>query len=419
MTLAGSDAVGDAGSGQLATPHTTGGSSARIDFSVPRGQLLVRLLKNKVFGILTFGIYRFWAKTHVRRMLWGGANIEGDRLEYLGTAKELFLGFLIAMMILTPLMLVAGLIVELLAVMSEAFLVLGQFLNIVFLYMFWQFARYRLWRYRLSRTSWRGIRFFLTGSAFKYALNVGLWAATSVLTLGWTYPVLQAYRLKYRLNNTKFGDGEFSYFGTVRGIYNIYWPAILITQAVVIGTLVGLYLFDVPLFVEDASLSLEGGKLPFTEQAIWTLALAGFAVFFTITILTFVVRVWEFRYLADMTEFNGARFISDLRVKSVFSILVLAFFFALISYLGLIALVFVAIMIDTAFAVFVMVGAFIIGTIAVEILMTLFLTVPMIAAVCHSLQIHNFGAFEHTAASSERSAKYAEGFADAMDVGAF
>jgi len=419
MTLVGSEAGGIAGPRPVSSADTTGDGVARVEFSVPRGALLARLLKNKVFGILTFGIYRFWAKTHIRRMLWAGANIEGDRLEYMGTAKELFLGFLIAMMILTPIMLVAGLVVELLAVMNEVFLVIGQFLNIVVLYMFWQFARYRLWRYRLSRTSWRGIRFFLAGSAFKYAFNVGIRGALSILTLGWAYPVLQAYRLKCRMNNTRFGDGDFSYSGTIKGLYRIYWPAIAITQVVVIGVLIFLNMSDADILTKNADVALEAGKLPIADKAAGMLAVAGLIVFLTITVLSFVVRVWEFRYLAEHTTFNGARFVSSLRVKSVFAIFALAFVISLLGMLAFIGLIYLAFVIESTVAIFVMIGSFFVAVIAMEILMMLFITVPMIGAVCHSLQIYNFGAFEHAAATAEKSSKYAEGFADAMDVGAF
>ena len=66
-----------------------------------------------------------------------------------------------------------------------------------------------------------------------------------------------------------------------------------------------------------------------------------------------------------------------------------------------------------------MVLAFFIAWIGLDILKTLFLLVPLLRAVCHSLSIHNIDVFEETAASSEKSPKYGEGFADAMDVGAF
>lgn len=408
-----------AGGRSTALGNTTDGSSEVVDFSISRSQLFVRLVKNKLFGFLTFGIYRFWAKTHVRRIMWHGTRIGGDRLEYMGTAKELFIGFLIAMVILMPIMLIAGLIVDFMTAAGAESLAAGQILNLLFLYTFWQFARYRLWRYRLSRTSWRGIRFFLTGSAFKYAMNVLLWTVVSLLTLGWGYPLLQAYKLKYRLNNTCFGDGEFRYHGTVRGLYRIYWPAILISQIIIGGTVAFLWGYDAFSLSEETGVAVNGDNLPVEGPALVMLGIGGLIVFLTLSILSFAVKVWEFRYLADQTTFLGASFSSILSVRSVLMIFVLLIVLGLIGYVGFGALIIVILKYQSDAAIVVFILAFFLSYLAFDILKMLFLVVPLVGAVCHSLTIYNFDVFEHTAANAENSPKYGEGFADAMDVGAF
>jgi uncharacterized membrane protein YjgN (DUF898 family) len=52
--------------------------------------------------LITAGFYRFWLSTDIRRSLWANTSIDGDTLEYTGTAKELLLGFLFALAILVP-----------------------------------------------------------------------------------------------------------------------------------------------------------------------------------------------------------------------------------------------------------------------------------------------------------------------------
>src|SRR6266566_3566292 len=52
--------------------------------------------------LVTLGIYRFWLATDVRRYLWNNTEIAGDTLEYVGTARELLIGFLIAIVFLVP-----------------------------------------------------------------------------------------------------------------------------------------------------------------------------------------------------------------------------------------------------------------------------------------------------------------------------
>src|SRR5712671_4099961 len=61
------------------------------------------LARGAVLLMLTLGIYRFWLTTDVRRYLWSNTELAGESFEYAGTARELLLGFLIAIAILVPL----------------------------------------------------------------------------------------------------------------------------------------------------------------------------------------------------------------------------------------------------------------------------------------------------------------------------
>src|SRR5436190_8634441 len=60
------------------------------------------LTRGAVLLLVTLGIYRFWLATDVRRFLWSNTELAGDGLEYVGTARELLLGFLIAIALLVP-----------------------------------------------------------------------------------------------------------------------------------------------------------------------------------------------------------------------------------------------------------------------------------------------------------------------------
>ena len=50
--------------------------------------------------VLTLGIYRFWARTRLRRYIWSAIDAGGDSFEYTGMGLEKFLGFLIALVVL-------------------------------------------------------------------------------------------------------------------------------------------------------------------------------------------------------------------------------------------------------------------------------------------------------------------------------
>src|SRR6478609_8840639 len=73
------------------------GHESRIEQRSDTSELWVLHLKNVALTAVTFGIYRFWAKTHMRRYLWSTTELWGDPFEYTGTPGELFKSFLKAL----------------------------------------------------------------------------------------------------------------------------------------------------------------------------------------------------------------------------------------------------------------------------------------------------------------------------------
>src|ERR1043165_9942324 len=141
------------------------------------------LTRGAVLLLVTLGIYRFWLATDVRRYLWSNTEVAGDGLEYTGTARELLLGFLIAIALLVPIN-----VVFFLAALGRGWLSqISGFLALVTLALLGQFAIYRARRYRLTRTVYRGIRFHQTGSAWRYAFCAIFWWAMTGVTLGLAY----------------------------------------------------------------------------------------------------------------------------------------------------------------------------------------------------------------------------------------
>src|SRR3954463_5071735 len=57
---------------------------------------------NALLIICTLGIYRFWAAARQRRYLWSRTCVIDDSLEWTGTGREMFFGFLIVIAILAP-----------------------------------------------------------------------------------------------------------------------------------------------------------------------------------------------------------------------------------------------------------------------------------------------------------------------------
>src|SRR3954465_15142501 len=97
------------------------------------------LAHGAVLLMLTLGIYRFWLTTDIRRFLWSNTELAGESFEYTGTARELLLGFLIAIAVLVPLYMALFAVSLNLGVIGQ----LSSLIGFVLLAVLGQFAIYR------------------------------------------------------------------------------------------------------------------------------------------------------------------------------------------------------------------------------------------------------------------------------------
>jgi uncharacterized membrane protein YjgN (DUF898 family) len=180
-----------------------------IGFSGDRGEFRRLVTRGAGLELVTVGFYRFWLATDIRRHLWSNTHIDGDAAEYTGRGRELLIGFLIAMAILVPVYLAYFVV----GVEAERFKAFAAVPLVLFFYAFGQFAIYRARRYRLTRTVWRGVRFWMAGSGWAYAVRAVLWSALTVLTLGLLLPWREAALERYKMQHTYYGDLQASFEG--------------------------------------------------------------------------------------------------------------------------------------------------------------------------------------------------------------
>lgn len=191
----------------------------RVTFTGRRADFRRLVIRGTALELVTVGFYRFWLATDMRRHLWSNTAVGDDAAEYTGTAKELLIGFLFALAILAPIYLAYFLVgLEAERIKAFASLPLG-----VFFYLFAQFAIYRARRYRLTRTVWRGVRFWMTGSGISYAWRAGLWFLVSILTLGFAVPWAKASLERYKMRHTAYGDLQGRFEGTGWALFKQTW----------------------------------------------------------------------------------------------------------------------------------------------------------------------------------------------------
>lgn len=190
-----------------------------VSFYGDRGEFRRLVTRGAGLELVTVGFYRFWLATDIRRHLWSNTDIGDDAAEYTGRGKELLLGFLFALAILVPIYLVYFLI-GLEAERAKAFASLPLFL---FFYLFGQFAIYRARRYRLTRTVWCGVRFWMSGSGWAYAARSVLWGILVILTVGLMLPWREAALERYKMRHSYYGDLPGSFDGRGLDFFRHGW----------------------------------------------------------------------------------------------------------------------------------------------------------------------------------------------------
>jgi uncharacterized membrane protein YjgN (DUF898 family) len=190
------------------------------------GTLLGITIVNICLTLLTLGVYSFWAKVRVRKYLLSQSEVERDRFAYHGTGQELFLGALKAGVVFgLPLVLLqaaANLTRDpiVTAVASIA-------VPLVFL-IFVPVAMVGARRYRLSRTSWRAIRFSFDGTVREYVKIFVTGSLLTPVTLGLYYPFFHARSHAFMVSHSRFGQRAFGFDGTPRETFRPFLVAALL-----------------------------------------------------------------------------------------------------------------------------------------------------------------------------------------------
>lgn len=392
-----------------------------VAFDGPRRRLLWILIRNLLLNAVTLGFFRFWARTHLRRYFWRHTKLLGEPLEYTGTGGELFIGFLIVMAVLVPLL--AG--ASLLQLLVPHFAV--QFLLPAVLFALTPLAVYRMWRYRFTRTLWRGVRFGLDGSSLRYT---GLWlgyGALTVVTLGLATPWRRIVTTRYLINHARFGVTGLSL--EVRG-GRMFLPWLVVTALLaavvaVLATTNASTVVELATTFRDTLGEGKTGSGSEVEEALGRLQLWPL-LFLVLPVLAYArYRAIEFRYLLDNIRAGEAGLRSSLRTGFFVAVHVLGWTLVLAVMFGLPGLFFYAVAFgDLTRDVFP--GAFIGFAVLWGLLLLvlhsvyiLVVDVTVLAHVCRTLAVENPAALDDIAQSSAAALRRGEGLADALDIGGF
>jgi uncharacterized membrane protein YjgN (DUF898 family) len=364
---------------------------ALIEFSGGRGAFFRLVAKGAALELVTAGFYRFWLATDIRRHLWSNTVIDGDAAEYTGRGKELLIGFLFALAILVPIYLAYFLI----TIEAERLKAFASIPLVLAFYAFGQFAIYRARRYRLTRTVWRGVRFWMDGSGWAYAWRAMLWGLLALVTLGLALPWREAALERYKMGH--------SYYGALRG-------------------------------------GFEGQGFEFFKRIwhLWLLAPFAIVVFPFFPLLYAKFKAAEWRWWLAGIRFGDVRLESNLQSSALHGLYwkVIGWYWLLSmiagAYIGVAAIVVAKLSgaslsqpagaqaLSTSLPLFVLtVIGYLALILSLNVVIRLYLVRDIWERVVQSVRVYDLSTVADVATQGELASALGEGFADGLDVAGF
>ncbi|MBT2186284.1 YjgN family protein [Sphingobium nicotianae] len=196
---------------------------------------------NLLLTIVTLGFYRFWGTTRTRQYLWSHTRFIDEPLEWTGTGLELFIGFLLVLLLLGApyLFLVFGmqaLIFQGHGVLAVTLALLSGFM----IFYLSGVALFRMLRYRLSRTYWHGIRGGSNDKGWGYGWSYVWRNIVGSAALGLLIPWAMVSLWNDRWNKMSFGPHPFNAIALPGDVFRRFllfylFPIIIIVLSLVMG----------------------------------------------------------------------------------------------------------------------------------------------------------------------------------------
>jgi uncharacterized membrane protein YjgN (DUF898 family) len=288
---------------------------------VKRDGLLKLTVVNFLLSLVTLTLYRFWAKTNVRKHIWSSVHVNGEPLEYTGTGKELFMGALIVFAVILLPFIVLSSVLQLMLSPGHPAIITVQLVFFFLVQVFWGFALYRARKYQLSRTRWRGIRGTMAGSAMIYSLTFFGSMIAKSMTAGWATPVMNTVLQEQMIGDMRFGNAAFKFKGRAGPLYSTYAACWFLSLVALVGIPVVAFTWGGLDFTSFGELfSLEPG-VEAPREIILKIMFAIFGLFLAFSLI--IPALWaiytakELRTFANYTRFAGAQFHLNATTGSV------------------------------------------------------------------------------------------------------
>lgn len=391
-------------------------SDLQTDYAGKKGRLFRLASWAGLLTVLSLGMYRFWMKTRLRRYYWSAIRPGGHPLEYVGLPLEKLLGFLIAVAFLAFYIGIVNLILMFLSFSLFQGNFVAYILSFIGVIPILFFARYRARRYILARTRWRGLRFGMEQGAWGYSWRAMVHWLITIGSLGLLWPRMTFWLEKYRTDRTYFGTERFDQGGSWQMLYRPFLP----------------FLTGLVILAMAAVFSYQENIIPALVAGCFALVLCGYGLAH--------YSVHSFRKLTNTKSLGPIGFVARPRPWRVVRIYLLGY-----TFVFTILFLLVAAMMGAALAIIIGVGvggdydidlfnigsglpfwiSIILATVVYfavflgwGVLRQVFVSLPLARHYSETLEITGTVALASIGQRDRDEFTEAEGFAEALDVGA-
>jgi uncharacterized membrane protein YjgN (DUF898 family) len=179
----------------------------KLEFKGQGGELFSILIVNWILTLITLGIYYPWAKAKVLQYMYANTELEGHPFAFYGTGKEMFIGFIKGIVLIIVWFGLYGFF------LSQEMVFVGILVFMVGAVLIIPLALHGTMRYRMSRSSYRGIHFGYRGErdrVFRIYLRDFF---LTVITFGIYGSWLEMNLRRYVQSHVRYGSSEFRFDG--------------------------------------------------------------------------------------------------------------------------------------------------------------------------------------------------------------
>ena len=271
----------------------------RLEFFGQGSDYFGIMIVNWLLTLFTFGLYYPWARAKRLKYVYGQTALNDERFHFSGTGKEMFRGFIKVILFYIAVLFIYGIIISVLQ---------APIFGILFLYLaifaLLPFAIHGSLKYRMSRTSYRGIRFGYRGDRKELTQNVLKWVFFTIITFGIYGAWLLMNIRRYTQSNIRYGEVEFSYDGNGGDWFWLNLKGYFLT----IFTL-GIYAFwwqrNIFAYFIDHMAMAKG------DQKIQCRSVATAGGFFELLVVNFLLTIFTLGFGKAWADMRTQRFICD------------------------------------------------------------------------------------------------------------